>query len=140
MSRIFFYGLFMDANLLRERGFHPEVVGRAELPGYRIHLGKRASLVAMAESTCYGFVIDLPEKEATALYSGPDVSDYQPESVKPVLLEDRTITPALCYNLAEDKLAAEPNREYAEQLSALVMELGFPPAYASDIRNVLGAR
>ena len=43
MSRIFFYGLFMDPGLLREKGLPPTLVGPAELPGYQIHTGNRAS-------------------------------------------------------------------------------------------------
>ncbi len=133
MSCIFFYGLFMDATLLREKGLHPTLVGPAELPGYQIHIGSRASLIPNPQSTSYGMLIDLPDEEATTLYSASDVSDYCPEIVKAILLNDRTLQTSLCYNLPADKLGAGTNSKYAEQLSALVLELGFPPAYASEI-------
>ena len=133
MNRIFFYGLFMDASLLREKGLHPTLIGPAELPGYQIHIGKRASLIPNPRSTSYGMLIDLRDEEATTLYSAPDVSDYCPENVNAILLNDRTIQTSLCYNLPPDKLGAGTNSEYVEQLSALVLELGFPPAYASEI-------
>ena len=42
MSKIFFYGLFMDRALLTGKGFNPEILGAAVLPGYRIHIGERA--------------------------------------------------------------------------------------------------
>jgi hypothetical protein len=80
-------------------------------------------------------LIDLPDEEATTLYSAPDVSDYCPDKVSAVLLNDRTIQTSLCYNLPADKLGDGTNAEYAEQLSALVLELGFPPAYASEITS-----
>ncbi len=35
MTKIFFYGLFMDRTLLEEKGLHPELIGPAVLPGYR---------------------------------------------------------------------------------------------------------
>lgn len=135
MSCIFFYGLFMDPSLLREKGLHPTLVGPAELPGYQIHIGNRASLIPSPKSTVFGMLIDLPDEEATTLYSAPDVSDYCPDKVSAVLLNDRTIESSLCYNLPADKLGDGTNAEYAEQLSALVLELGFPPAYASEITS-----
>ena len=36
MSKIFFYGLFMDRSLLTEKGLHPEIIGPAVLPDYRM--------------------------------------------------------------------------------------------------------
>ncbi len=78
-------------------------------------------------------LIDLSDEEATTLYSAPDVSDYCPDTVNAILLNDRTTQTSLCYNLPPDKLGAGANSEYAEQLSALVLELGFPPSYASEI-------
>lgn len=133
MSCIFFYGLFMDLSLLREMGLHPRLVGPAELPGYQIYIGNRASLIPSPQSTSYGMLMNLPDEEATTLYSAPDVSDYYPESVNAVLLSDRTIQTSLCYNLPANRLGAGVNTEYAERLSALVLELGFPPDYANEI-------
>jgi len=135
MSRIFFYGLFMDTGLLREKGLHPTLVGPAELTGYRIHIGGRACLIPDPQSTSYGMLIDLPDNEALTLYSAPDVSDYRADSVEPILLKDRSIETALCYNLPADKRGAGRNAEYAEQLSTLVLELGFSPDYASQITS-----
>lgn len=123
----------MDPSLLREKGLHPTLVGPAELPGYQIHIGNRASLILSPRSTSYGMLIDLPDEEAATLYSAPDVSDYCPDKVDAILLDDRTIQTSLCYNLPADKLGAGTNTEYTEQLSALVIELGFPPTYACEI-------
>lgn len=133
MKRIFFYGLFMDVRLLRGKGLHPTVIGPAELRGYQMHIGNRASLVPEASSISYGMLMDLPDEEATALYSAPDLRDYCPEEVSATLSSDRTDRTSLCYNLPHDKLGAGKNSDYADQLSALVLELGFPPVYASEI-------
>jgi hypothetical protein len=133
MIRVFFYGLFMDTSLLREKGFLPTLIGPAELPGYRICIGNRASLIPNPRSTSYGMLIDLSEEELTSLYSAPDVRDYCPEKVNAILLNDRTNRTALCYNLLPGKLGAGTNSEYGKQLSALVLKLGFPPAYAREI-------
>jgi hypothetical protein len=125
----------MDARLLRDKGLHPTLVGPAELPGYQLHLGNRASLISSPQSTSYGMLIGLRDEEAATLYSAPDVSDYRPDRVGAILLKDRTIQTSLCYSLPADKLGAGTNAEYAEQLSTLLLELGFPPAYASQIKR-----
>lgn len=139
MRRIFFYGLFMDVGLLRDKGLHPLPVGPAELPGYRIHIGDRASLIPSPGSTSYGMLIDLPNEEAATLYSAPDVRDYRPEDVDAILLSDRTVHRSSCYNLPAEGLGAGTNAEYAARLSALVLELGFPPGYAHRITRLGGA-
>ena len=133
MNRIFFYGLFMDSSLLAAKGLHPTRIGPAELPGYQIHIGDRAILIPNPKSISYGMLIDLPEEEAATLYSAPDVSDYRPDRVDAILLKDRTLQTSLCYNLPASKVGVGMNSEYAEQLSALVLELGFPSAYAGEI-------
>jgi len=133
MKRIFFYGLFMDVNLLREKGLHPTLTGGASLSGYRIRIGDRATLVPSSRSTSYGMVIDLPDEEASALYSAPDVRDYVAEAVMVVSRSNGGAVPCLCYNLPPDKLGADANTEYAEKLSALVLRLGFPADYADEI-------
>jgi hypothetical protein len=74
MSKIFFYGLFMDRSLLTEKGLHPEIVGPAVLPDYRIHIGERATLVRSASSRAYGIVMELTDREVCALYSEPKCS------------------------------------------------------------------
>ena len=135
MKRIFFYGLFMDDTLLRQKGLHPMVIGPAALPGYQILIGNRATLVANPEATAYGMLIDLPDEDATVLYSAPDVRDYVGEQVDAILAGDRAPKASLCYNLPASRLGGEMNTAYAEQLADLVLRLGFPPDYADAIRE-----
>ena len=135
MNRIFFYGLFMDANLLEDMGLHPKVIGPAELRDFQIRIRNRATLIPNPGSTSYGIVIELSDKEAVALYSKPDVSDYRPESVNAILINDQSIQRSICYNLPVDVLGSGSNAEYAETLSALVLELGFSSEYANEITN-----
>ena len=87
MSKIFFYGLFMDRSLLTEKGLHPEIIAPAVLPDYRIHIGERATLLRSASSRVYGIVMELADREARALYSEPSVPEYIRERV-PVELVD----------------------------------------------------
>ena len=67
MSAVFFYGLFMDAALLREKGLHPICVGSAELFDYQIRIGSRATLVPSVGSAAFGVVMELTAEEAESL-------------------------------------------------------------------------
>jgi hypothetical protein len=125
----------MDATLLECMGFHPKLIGAAELQNFKIAIGNKATLIPNPGSICYGVVMDLPDEEAMALYSNPDVSDYRPEIVNVVLLHNGTKQPSSCYNLPSEKIGTVMNRDYADKLSALVLKLGFPSAYARQIKR-----
>ncbi len=123
----------MDAKLLEDMGLHPKLIGPAELRDFQISIGNRATLIPNPGSSCYGVVMDLPDEEASALYSQPGVSDYRPEPVNVALLHDGSIQPSSCYNLPREKLGAVTNTEYSEKLSALALQMGFPSDYAREI-------
>ena len=133
MSKIFFYGLFMDRALLTEKGLHPEAVGPAVLPDYRIHIGERATLLPSAEHRAYGIVMELPDEEARALYSAPSVREYKRECVQVELLDTDEIVEAYCYNLPRELGLAGTNPVYATELSQLVEALQFDSAYVEEI-------
>ena len=133
MSRIFFYGLFMDRALLVEKGLRPEVVGAARLPDYRIHIGERATLVRSESRRAYGVVMALTDEEARALYSEPSVREYVPERVRVELLDTGESIEAACYNLPSESGLAGTNPAYAKKLSRLVEALGFESAYVEEI-------
>ena len=99
MTSIFFYGLFMDHSLLVQQGLRPDLVGPARLPGYRIHIGDRATLVPAESSRSYGMVMALSDEDARALYDEPSVREYRPEKVRVELLETGEVMEADCYNL-----------------------------------------
>jgi len=133
MSKIFFYGLFMDRTLLAEKGFHPETIGPAVLPDYRIHIGQRATLLPSASSRAYGIVMELSEQEAHALYSEPSVRAYKRERVQVALLANNQVVEAYCYNLPRELGLTGANPAYANELSRLVEALEFDSAYAQEI-------
>jgi hypothetical protein len=133
MSKIFFYGLFMDRSLFTEKGLHPDIIGPAVLPDYRIHIGERATLLRSASSRAYGIVMDLADEEAQALYSEPSVRDYIPERVQVELLATRKIVEAYCYTLPRELSLAGANPAYAAKLSQLADALQFDSEYVEEI-------
>lgn len=122
---LFFYGLFMDANLLRDRGVRPLRPRRALVPNYRLRIGRRALLVPEPGAWAYGMVFALTDREIASLYAEPGLELYRPESVI-AFMEDRTFAPVTTFNLDASHDAADPNLEYAAKLRAVFERLGFP--------------
>ena len=129
---LFFYGLFMDDSLLREKGVTPRDVRIASVDGFALVIGARATLVPTANRTVYGVVCSLTHSEVDALYSEASVSIYRPEAVL-ARVEDGSIVPALCFNLPATPSSSERNADYAARLRTLAERIGLPPRYVSSI-------
>ena len=130
---VFFYGLFMDAEALQAKGFHP-VNGRpACVSGMALRIGRRATLVPDPAKSVHGVVFGLSHEEIGRLYAEPGVAEYRPEAVI-ARLADRSLIPALCFNLPPSDEIVEANPEYAEKLRGLAIRLGLPADYAANIR------
>jgi Gamma-glutamyl cyclotransferase, AIG2-like len=130
---VFFYGLFMDAELLRSKGVHPTNPRAACVPGFALRIGQRATLMPSAESSAYGVLMELSHAEVEKLYSEPSVSAYCPEAVM-VQLADGSYIPALCFNLVVPPAPEEANSEYAAKLRELAGRLKLPRGYVEGIR------
>ncbi len=128
---VFFYGLFMDPQLLAEQGVactNPRV---GWVDGYALRIGERATLVAEPGGLAYGVVMTLSMDDAARLYAGDGVADYVPESLSVQLSETEAIQ-ATCYNLPSTKIAGT-NRDYANSLLALAKRWGLPSSYLDVI-------
>lgn len=132
MDAVFFYGLFMDAQLLQRRGVRVAAQSRARLEGYKLVLGSRATLVRAPGFTAHGMLMELPAEDVERLYSEPSVAAYRPEPVR-VVLENGQTSAARCYNLPGPLSTNQPDAEYARQLYELGLRLGLPDGYLSAI-------
>jgi hypothetical protein len=130
---VFFYGLFMDESLLREKGMNPQNRRMASLENFSLVIGDRASLVPCQGSTVYGVLFSLLKSEVDALYSDDSVRSYRPENIVANLV-DGSVTPALCFNLPTPPSTNERNPEYAAKLRYLASRIGLPPNYVSSIQ------
>jgi hypothetical protein len=130
---VFFYGLFMDAEILRTKGIAPTGIQRASVLGFALRIGQRATLIADAESTAYGLLMNLTHDEIERLYSEASVSAYRPEAVL-ARLEDDSRVAALCFNLVEPPAGGETNPDYAARLRGLALRLKLPGDYIQLIR------
>jgi len=130
---IFFYGLFMDEQLLRTTGVDPRNPRRASAAGYSLRIVKRAQLLPDPAGRAQGIAMELTHEEIARLYSDPTVSMYRPEAVV-IDFEDGGSAPALCFNLVETQRPEESNAAYAAKWRDIAQRLALPPDYIAGIR------
>ena len=63
MAKAFFYGLFLDPDILIELGLSPQNIQIAKLENYDLVIGERANLIEKHNSDTWGNLIDLKEEE-----------------------------------------------------------------------------
>ena len=128
---VFFYGLFMDEQLLRDAGGHPINPRRATVSGWALRIAARATLVRQPDSVVHGIVMDLTHDELDRLYAVESLRAYRPD---PVLCESRSDRfAALSYNLTTPPAAADRNEDYAQKLRQVAMRLQLPADYIDAI-------
>jgi hypothetical protein len=128
--RVFFYGSYMNAGVLREVDLVPEGFEVARLDGYDIRIAPRANLVPSSEHCVYGVLAEATHAELARLYAhAKDVlgEHYLPH---PVLTQTAAGSwyPALCY-IAPSMAAARPERAYVDRILQPAREFGFPEWY-----------
>ena len=129
---VFFYGLFMDEDLLRAKGVMPIDISPAFVLGFQLRIGNRATLVPTQSGRVFGRIASLSHEELEQLYSEPGLQAYRPEAVLAQLLNGET-RPALCFNLVDPPSPQERNPEYASELRSLAQRLDFPADYVASI-------
>ena len=130
---VFFYGLFMDADLLRTKGVNPGNIRPASVSGFALRIGQRATLLRNPNGLAHGILMELTHAEVEQLYSESSVRAYRPEAVL-CKLNDGSLIPALCFNLPEPPRPEEANSEYAAKLRGLATRLGLPSDYVDSIQ------
>ena len=131
MRKIFFYGLFMDEEILKTKGIHPTLGKIASAIGYGLRIGERATLVKSDSEHCYGIVMALSENDLCSLYSNPEVSEYIREQLEVCELSGQAYI-ATTYILPASKLSGS-NRDYAKALSVIATKKGLPQTYIDEI-------
>jgi hypothetical protein len=128
----FFYGLYMDLDVLREAGVAPLTPRKAYVDGFALRIGRRATLLPAYGARAYGMLYEVTHADLERLYTAPGLEQYRPEAVMAWPLEGAP-TPALCYNLREAPAPHERNPEYAARLQRALSKLAFPPEYVASV-------
>lgn len=122
---VFFYGLFMDESLLREKGLNPLDRRLASVEGFRLVIGERATLAPREGCVAHGVLFSLTRTEIEALYSEESVRAYRAEGVD-ARTSDGRVVEALCFNIPAPPAAVGRNTPYASKLRELAERLGLP--------------
>ena len=130
---VFFYGLFMDEELLRGKGLEPEGGEIAAIDGFALRIGQRAALVPTPGAKVYGLVFSLTRSELDRLYSESSVQAHKTQAVLAQLASGGVVA-ALCYNLRQPPSPTERNPEYAVKLRAVSQKVGLPAEYIASLQ------
>lgn len=133
MASVFFYGLFMDADLLREKGLNPQDVELVTVQGYGLRIGNRASMEQSEDEHCYGTVMHLEERELAGLYSGEGVQDYKPQAMTASKSSGESVE-VVSY-LLPIELMTGSNSDYATALAGIARKLNLPTDYILEIET-----
>ena len=128
---VFFYGLFMDKEILIKNGIRPSNPRKGYLNNYTLKIGNRASLIQCEKEKAYGIIMTVNDEEIIRLYAEKSVADYIPEKVEAVTETNKHLT-VTCYNLPIELLTGT-NKLYAKSLYDLAKKLNFPKEYLSRI-------
>lgn len=129
---VFFYGLFMDQDILRAKGLAPENPELASVPGFALRIGRRAALVPDRAGRVHGVIMSLTRDELERLYAEPSLRVYRPEAVL-AHLAGGGLTAALCYNLPEPPSPTEHDSDYAAKLREVARKVGLPEEYIASL-------
>jgi hypothetical protein len=129
---VFFYGLFMDEELLRGKGLRPQGVEVGSIAGVSLRIGQRAALVPDPSGRVYGVIMSLTLDELDRLYSEPGIQAYRPQAVL-VQPASGGLIGALCYNLPEPPSPGERDAEYARKLCLVARKAGLPEEYVAGL-------
>jgi hypothetical protein len=132
----FFYGSFINLDVLKQLGLIPEQFEVARLPGFDIRIQPLANLVRSDRHCVYGIVATATHHELSRLYIYAQDKlggIYLPE---PVLVEtlDGKWRAALCY-IAPQLEAKPAAHDYIDRIVGPARELGFPEWYVDRLES-----
>ena len=130
---VFFYGLFMDADLLRKKGLSPRDIRVACVDGYGLRIGERATLAPSETEEVFGSVMVLKTDELKLLYSDETVTDYLPVRLTAIDMEGNPIK-SISYILPMEQLSGR-NPDYARSLLIAAEKIGLPKRHLRTIES-----
>lgn len=122
---VFFYGLYMDPKLLRAKGVSARNPRKAQVEGYRLRVGKHATLLREKACVAHGMLYALTHNEIDKLYWSIGLNNYVPEALS-VVTENQEQISALCCNLLLPPEEQEEIPQYLARLKYCMAKLGLP--------------
>jgi len=140
MKEAFFYGLFMDEQILAQRGVACEDVRLCYLDNFGLKLARRLNLVVEPGARVYGCVMRVDCDALIQLYASESLAEYVSREVY-VITDGGKDVEASCYMLAETDSQAEAESgaepEYVAELLSVIEGKKFPASYVARVRRLL---
>jgi len=130
---VFFYGSFINLEVLAKSDLRPDEVEVARLPGFDLRIQPLANIVRSDRHVVYGIVCEATHAELTRIYGQDWVGTYLPEAVLVETDGGRWI-PALCYIDPSPK-PAPAALDYIERIAGPARAFGFPDWYVERIEG-----
>ena len=131
---VFFYGSFINLDVLKQAGLEPDGFRVARLHAWDIHIGPLATLIPKDNAVVYGIVVACTHAELDRLYAQDWAGAYLPEAV---LVEvEAAFVPTLTYVKWELE-TSPPTPEYVERIAGPGEKIGFPKWYIEHIRSFI---
>ena len=133
---VFFYGSYMNFNVLKEVELIPERSETARLSGFDLRIQPRANLVRSDQHCVFGVLTTATHRELARLYTHAKNilgEVYLPEAVMVETLEGKWRA-ALCYI----SLSMQPQPaadDYIDRIVAPARQFGFPEWYIQRIES-----
>ncbi len=125
LHKVFFYGLYMDEEILKSKGVEAREKIIACAKGYKLRVGKMATLLRDESSKAYGIVYSLTYEEIDKLYKNAGLTEYVVESLI-VETEDKKEIATLCCILLEPPKEDENNEKYFNSLVECMKKYKLP--------------
>ncbi|HXI86330.1 MAG TPA: gamma-glutamylcyclotransferase [Parvularculaceae bacterium] len=136
---IFFYGTFMNADVLEKHGLGSKNTAPAKLLDYELTIRPRVNLRKRENKVVYGATTSLAHDDVSSLYDGLQKNFglvYRPYAVL-AHYTNHSFAPALCY-VADSMEDGEPDEGYIRQMAECAELAGAPNEYIDHIRSFLG--
>lgn len=134
---VFFYGSYINLDVLKEVDLTPRDVEVATLSGFGLSIAPRANIVRDPQAVVYGILARATHVELDRLYTehalGKLGGVWLPEAVL-VTDEQGRLRPALTY-IAPDMAPSAAETDYVERIARPAEAFGFPDAYVRKIRS-----
>ena len=124
LHEVFFYGLYMDPDILLQKGVEPRNPRMGKVENYKLKIGNKATLLRETGAVAHGMVYSLTHAEINSLYWGAGLDEYAAEAMR-VKAGSNDIS-ALCCNLIVPPEENESNQEYQTKLIQVMAKLGIP--------------
>lgn len=131
---VFFYGTFMNADVLASHGVHAREVIPSKLRGFELTIRPRVNLRPTDRSCAYGAVALVTHAELESIYAELREQfglNYNPQAVLTETMDGR-LRPALVY-VADSLTDAAPDPAYVRELAECVRGHGLPEWYAGHV-------